>query len=248
MPGFPQDANGYLWWKQSRAVVATALANQSPLLPTGRQVSLASMPAPAPSRLSIPPAVLALALLCAVPELILLGADWGLWGSARWRPLAYAEGAFWAGLLHGWTPNYAAQPVAMFLTYAWLHAGPGHLLGNLGALLWLGPDLAARLGPGRFLALWLAGVLGGAAAFGLLASSPAPMVGASGALFGLAAATAVETARGQGWRRGLVLVAGLLALNLAAWAAAGGQLAWETHLGGMVAGGVAARALRRRAG
>jgi membrane associated rhomboid family serine protease len=192
----------------------------------------------------IPPAVWCLTLLCALPELVLLGADAGLWGSARWRPLAYAQGAFWAGLLHGWTPNYTAQPVLMFVTYAWLHAGPLHLLGNLGALLWLGPDLAARLGARRFLALWVAGSLGGGGAFGLLATSPAPMVGASGALFGLAAAAAVQAARG--WRQGLAFAAGLLLLNLAAWTMAGGNLAWETHLGGMAAGGAAMAVLRRR--
>jgi membrane associated rhomboid family serine protease len=206
------------------------------------------MPETQPSALphglrAIPPAVWGLAAACALPELVLLGADWGLWGSARWRPLAYAQGAFWAGLLHGWWPNYPAQPALMFLTYAWLHAGALHLLGNLGALLWLGPDLARQLGARRFLALWGAGMLGGAAAFGLLATTPAPMVGASGALFGLAAAAAAQAARH--WRHGLALMAGLAALNLAAWLAAGGQLAWETHLGGMVAGGAAMAVWRR---
>lgn len=206
-------------------------------------------PALPPARIralrTIPPVVWCLAAACALPELLLQGADWGLWGSARWRPLAYAQGAFWAGLLHGWWPNYAAQPALMFLTYAWLHAGAAHLAGNLGALLWLGPDLARRLGTGRFLALWAAGSLGGAAAFGLLATSPAPMVGASGALFGLAAAAAVQAARG--WRHGLLLLAGLAALNLAAWVLAGGHLAWQTHLGGMAAGAAVMAAWRRDA-
>lgn len=194
----------------------------------------------------LPGIVGAILLLCLLPELVLQGADGGLWGSARWRPLAYAQGAFWAGLLHGWTPNYAAQPALMFLTHAWLHAGAAHLAGNLGALVWLGPGLARRLGPWRFLALWLAGTLGGGAAFGLLATSPAPMVGASGALFGLAAAAAVRAARN--WRHGLALMAGLAALNLLAWVAAGGNLAWETHLGGMAAGAAVMAVWRRRGG
>lgn len=192
---------------------------------------------------AVPAVVWCLAALCLLPELVLQGADWGLWGSARWRPLAYAQGAFWAGLLYGWLPNYPGQPVLMFLTYAWLHAGIGHLLGNLGALFWLAPDLAARLGPWRFLALWGAGMLGGAALFAALPTSAAPMVGASGALFGLAGAAAVMAARS--WRQGLLLALGLVALNLAAWVAAGGHLAWQAHLGGMLAGAAALPLLRR---
>jgi membrane associated rhomboid family serine protease len=191
---------------------------------------------------AVPPVVWCLAALCALPELVLQGADWGLWGSARWRPLAYAQGAFWAGLLYGWMPNYPGQPVLMFFTYAWLHAGIGHLLGNLGALFWLGPDLARRLGPWRLLALWGAGMLGGAALFAGLPTTASPMVGASGALFGLAGAAAVVAARN--WRQGLLLALGLVALNVAAWVSAGGHLAWQAHVGGMLAGAAALPFLR----
>ena len=185
--------------------------------------------------------MLVLALLSAVPELLLLGADWGVWGSARWRPYAYQNGAFWAGLLHGWRPNYAAQPVTMFASYGWLHAGPGHLAGNLGVLIWLGPQTVARFGQNGFAALWATCLLGGAAAFALLTSSPAPMVGASGALFGLAGAWLVEEVRRTRSlhakvMRGGVILSALLALNAAAWALQGGHLAWETHLGGLAAG------------
>ena len=210
--------------------------------PPPRQASLAPMPAPVPAiRLPVPPAVLALALLCAVPELALLGADWGLWGSARWRPLAYQNGAFWAGLLYGWRPNYAAQPVTMFFTYAWLHAGPGPLAGNLLALVWLGPRVVARHGTLGLALLWGAATLGGAAAFGLITTNPAPMVGASGALFGLAAAWTVAEVQGaRGLRaraiRALGITLSLVALNAATWALQGGHLAWETHLGGFLAG------------
>ena len=209
------------------------------------------MPAafPATSRLPIPPAVLVLALLSALPELLLLGADGGFWGSARWRPLAYQNGAFWAGLLHGWQPNYAAQPVTMFFTYAWLHAGPGHLAGNLLALVWLGPGVVARRGTAGLALLWATATLGGGAAFGLLTANPAPMVGASGALFGLAAAWTVAEVRDcTGIRprviRALGLTLLLVGLNAAAWLLQGGHLAWETHLGGFLAGLALAAAWR----
>lgn len=240
---FPLRASGFPGQKQSQSKVETAPPNQAPLLRPGRQVSLLRMPAPFPAmtRLPLPPAVLVLVLLAALPELVLLGADWGLWGSARWRPLAYQNGAFWAGLLHGWTPNYAAQPVTMFLSYAWLHAGPGHLAGNLLALAWLGPGVVARRGTLGLILLWIAATLGGAAAFGLLATTPAPMVGASGALFGLAAAWTVTEVQGcSGPRARVVRAVGiillLIALNAATWVLQGGRLAWEAHLGGFLAG------------
>jgi membrane associated rhomboid family serine protease len=190
---------------------------------------------------SIPAAVWGIALLCAVPELVLTGADWGLWGTARWRPYAYQNGAFWAGLLHGWRPNYTAQPVVMFASYGWLHAGLGHLGGNLLVLIWLGPKMQARFGTWGFAALWGVGLLGGAAGFALLTASPSPMVGASGALFGLFGAWLVEDVRHvPGLRakavRALLLLGGILALNAATWALQDGHLAWETHLGGLVAG------------
>ncbi len=189
----------------------------------------------------VAPVIWGVLLLCLLPELLLLGADLGLWGSARWRPLAYQNGAFWAGLLQGWRPNYAAQPVVMFASYGWLHAGPVHLLGNLAALVWLGPVVLARVGARGFVILWAAALLAGAAGFALLTRGPAPMVGASGALFGLAGAWLVTEARSLPDRRariwrGLGLLAGILALNAAAWALQGGHLAWETHLGGLVAG------------
>jgi membrane associated rhomboid family serine protease len=186
-----------------------------------------------------------LATLCVIPELVLLGADHGLWGSAYWRTLAYTQGAFWAGLLYGWTPNYPQQPVTMFFSHAWLHAGPGHLAGNMFALFWLGPQVAARRGNGGLLLIWCASVLGGGLAFGLLTSSPAPMVGASGALFGLAADWLVHEVRHtKGSRakaaRAMGIVVLLVALNVVVWVFQGGQLAWETHLGGFLSGLAAA--------
>ena len=202
----------------------------------------------------LPGIVWGLILLCLLPELVLQGADHGLWGSARWRPLAYQNGAFWAGLLYGWRPNYGLQPGTMFLTYAWLHAGLGHLAGNLLVLVWLGPVIVARMGAWGVAAVWLAATLGGAAAFGALTTSPAPMVGASGALFGLAGASIVCDGRvrrctGTGLLKAtataLGMGLGLAAFNLAAWVMLSGQLAWETHLGGALAGATMALLWRR---
>lgn len=211
--------------------------------------------APPPDRPAPPPGsrrragLILLAAALALPELLLWGADLGLWGSARWRPMAYSWGAFWAGLLHGWQSNFPLQPWTMFLSYGALHAGPVHLAGNLAALAWLGPRVAERAGRAGFWQIWGAAWLGGAVAFGLLSRQAAPMVGASGALFGLAAALLVWEAQArQGRRRlawALAAVLGLALLNLVDWALHGGRLAWQTHLGGVLAGAAVAAVWRR---
>lgn len=186
---------------------------------------------------------LALLSVLLVPELLLWGADLGLWGSAAWRPTALQYGAFWVGLLGDWRSNYALQPMLMFVTYALLHAGPGHLLGNLVVLVPLLDEVAGWLGAQRAALVGLAAVVGGAAAFGLLAREPSPMVGASGLAFGLAGAlVAREAARPGGGRRAALMALGLAAINLAAWLLVD-RVAWETHAGGSLAGGAAAWAL-----
>lgn len=208
---------------------------------------------PAPS--SVPDMVrrhwltLALAALVSAVEIALAGAERGFWGSPRWRVLAYLNGGFWAGLIRdGWTGNFVLQPASMFLTHPLLHAGLSHLATNVVALVALGALVRARAGQ-RGLALILgASVLGGAAAFAAFGPLGQPMVGASGALFGLAGALLVWPAQ-TGWRAGTVpwdmlgLALALLALNLLAAWLANWQLAWEAHVGGFMAGALAGWAM-----
>lgn len=184
--------------------------------------------------------------LCSLIELTLQAADHGIVGSAIWRPLAYQYAGFWAGLLHSWQPNYALQPALMFFTYPFLHAGASHLIGNMLTLAWLGQIAQTRLGTRGFLLLYLASMLGGGALFGLLSHSPAPMVGASGAIFGLMGAwtfwdwqsrTETAASRWQAHWPTLAILLGLALFNLANWALLDGILAWQTHLGGFLAGG-----------
>ena len=150
---------------------------------------LAAPPRPAPPANALSGIVLwGLILLPVVIETLLQAADFGLGGSPLWRGFAYQNGAFWAGLLHDWRPNYPGQPLAMFLSYAVLHDGAGHLAGNMLTLWLLGRRLLQKIGTRNFLSLYLISAIGGGAGFGLLSQSPHPMVGASGALFGLAGA------------------------------------------------------------
>jgi len=181
--------------------------------------------------------VLGLIALCCVIEVVLYAADLGLIGSTRWRMLWLQNGAFWAGLLRDWQPNYSAQPWAMFGTYAFLHAGPMHLLGNMVTLLWVGPTLLQRLGTANFALLWAGSACGGAVGFTLLSNTPAPMVGASGAIFGLFGALTALDYLDRGRLSAVINMTGILvALNIVMLIVERGTLAWETHLGGYLSG------------
>lgn len=179
----------------------------------------------------------ALLCLCCGLELILMAADAGLIGSRRWRMLALQNGAFWSGLLRDWQANYPYQPLAMFGTYSALHTGAMHLIGNMIALIWLGPTLIDRLGQGRFSLLWILSAFGGALCFALLSKTPVPMVGASGAIFGLFGALTALDYRTRGQLSAVFAMSAALAvLNIATLILERGSLAWETHLGGYLAG------------
>src|SRR5438067_13614244 len=75
------------------------------------------------------------------------------------------------------------------LTSTFLHAGWLHLLSNLVYLAVFGPPVERRLGPARFALLYLmSAVLGSLAYLVAQPSSPAPAIGASGAIAGVIAA------------------------------------------------------------
>ena len=182
-----------------------------------------------------------LILVCIAVELILTLGDLGLTGQTRLRALAYEYGGFWPGLLGNWTQNYPGQDYLMFLTYSFLHSGWIHLTINMVTLWSLGRPVMARVGGTGFVLLYLASILGGATGYALLAPDLQPMVGASGALFGLAGGLLAwmyvdRFTYGQGLLPVAQAVGVLIVLNLVLWWAMSGQLAWQTHLGGFVSG------------
>ncbi len=190
-------------------------------------------------------AIVVIILICSLIEAALSLGDMGVLPMGRLRQTVYEFFGFWPGLLGRWTPNYPLQPYTMFLTYCFLHSGPVHLLVNMITLYSLGCAVLDRVGTRGFVVLYAAAVLGGALGFGLLAKTTSPMVGASGGLFGLAGGVLAWnyvdrfSADRRLWPVGRA-VAGLLALNLILWWLMDGLLAWQTHLGGFLAGWVAA--------
>jgi membrane associated rhomboid family serine protease len=194
---------------------------------------------------------LAIILVCAAIELTFQLADRGVIATPRLRFLAYTYGGFWPGLLSDWRPNFPGQSVAMFLTYSVFHGGFWHFLFNMITLLSLGGAVLERGGMTRYITIYVAAILGGAVVYGLLAPNYNPMVGASGALFGLVGAlvawdTAERRALRLTLRPVLRIILILAVMNLVLWWAMNGQLAWQTHLGGFLAGAAAAALLGER--
>ncbi len=187
------------------------------------------------------PVLLWLVGITALPEIVLTLAGGGLFGMGDLRRAALTYGAFWNGIFHGWQQVYPGQREVMFVTYALLHGGLMHLVANMVVVLALGGIAVARLGQWGFLQLYIFSAIGGGGAYALIATSTSPMVGASGAVFGLIGAwkywdwqylRAAGAPLGPLWRQ----LVGLGLLNVILWLALSGLLAWEAHLGGFVVG------------
>ncbi|MFN4056810.1 MAG: rhomboid family intramembrane serine protease [Roseinatronobacter sp.] len=157
------------------------------------------------------------------------------------RGIALGYGAFWGGLLRGWDALFVTQPTTMFISYAFLHGGLLHLVGNMIAVLALGGIVVARIGQAGFLLLYGVCAVGGAVGFTIFSSTDAPMVGASGAVFGLIGAWKfwewqLRQHFGSPMRPLWRSLLGLVLLNLLLWLLLSGLLAWEAHLGGFITG------------
>ena len=199
----------------------------------------------------MPRALLLLVGFIALVEVALSLGDSGILFDPSLRSRVFIAGAFWAELLHGTRPLFAAQPATMFVSHALLHGSMLHMVMNMAILLALGRFVADRYGPGTVLPVFLIGAVAGGAAFGLLASGAYPMVGASGAVFAFLGIWIVwdwRRHRAAGAPVGPVLrrVVVLAGLNVAFYVGLKGMLAWEAHLGGFLAGLVAGGWLESR--
>ena len=107
-----------------------------------------------------------------------------------------------------------------------------HLLFNMYSLFIFGPILERLVGRSRFLALYLLSGFGGSVGVLLLAPQT-PVVGASGAIFGLFGAFFIIQRRLGGTNVQLLV---LLGLNLVIGFIPGFNIAWQAHLGGLIVG------------
>jgi membrane associated rhomboid family serine protease len=126
----------------------------------------------------------------------------------------------------------AFEPWRMF-TSIFAHANVLHLLLNMYTLWVFGSALEPLLGRARYLALFLISGFAGSLGVLLIASPLVPVVGASGAIFGLFGAFLIIQRR-LGGNATQMLV--LLAINLGIGFLPGFNIAWQAHVGGLIGG------------
>ncbi|MFG2263244.1 rhomboid family intramembrane serine protease [Streptomyces sp. NPDC048720] len=126
-----------------------------------------------------------------------------------------------------------------FLSSMFTHQEIWHIAFNMLSLWWIGGPLEAALGRARYLALYFVSGLAGGALTYLLEGPSTASLGASGAIFGLFGATAVLMRRLNYDMRPVIA---LLVINLIITFGWGG-IAWQAHIGGLVAGVVTGYAM-----
>lgn len=141
--------------------------------------------------------------------------------------------------LAGESPSVSA--LTPLLGHVFFHYGVLHLLMNALAFMQAAPFVARRMGDLRFLILFFASAIGGAAGFVLInPASQVGMVGASGAICGvfgayfLSVRPTPRAALADPQVRNAML--SFLAINVVLMAFLPLPIAWEAHLGGFVTG------------
>lgn len=193
---------------------------------------------PAGIRQQLPLWVIAVIAICCLAELALVLGN--IVYDPRLRTFVFIVGGFWSPVFWANQGAYPGQPVVMFLTYGLLHSGLMHLAMNMISLAVLARELKRMMSPLRMFLIYAVSQIAAAVLFAIMDPQAGPMVGASGAIFGLAGAlvgyAAVVGLRrkrpmGQLWRG----VMWLLVLNVGLTILMP-SIAWQAHLGGALAG------------
>lgn len=196
--------------------------------------------AAAPDRIHprLPFWIKAVIVLCCAVQAAIMAAD--VLGYPIVRQASLFLGGFWSPVVwagHGIFPGHL---LTMFVTYGFLHAGLLHLGMNMLSLVAIARELHRLIGPRRMAVVYAVSQVAAALLFAVMTPDGGPMIGASGAIFGLAGAL-IGCAAVTGWRRRRPLgqlwrgVALMVVLNVALTVLMP-SIAWEAHLGGAVAG------------
>jgi membrane associated rhomboid family serine protease len=144
------------------------------------------------------------------------------------------------------TAQLAQQPWTI-ISSIFVHGGFGHILFNMISLYFLGSFFFRAVGERSFLAVFFLGGLAGNALFLLLVPPNVIGIGASGAIFAIGGALAVLVPRVPVYILfipiAMPLWVAILIFFLLSFLFAG--VAWQAHLGGVLAGVVAGFILRR---
>ena len=144
-------------------------------------------------------------------------------------PLGYlfTNSMFYAPLF---TPFEPWRMITAGFVHDW--SSPWHILLNSYAIWIFGQQLEPLLGKFRFFVLYMVSIFGGSVAVLWLSNPQTPVVGASGALFGLMGAFFVVIRTLGGNTTQIFL---LIAINFSMGLFVSG-ISWEGHLGGLVTG------------
>jgi membrane associated rhomboid family serine protease len=162
------------------------------------------------------------------------------------------------------TPNWANHVLAdqlvpwefTLVTYSFLHASWLHILGNMTFLWVLGDDVEIALGHARFFLFYFLCAVGAALVHFISApSSNVPLIGASGAIAGIVSAYLMLHPCRKIWVLALMRIPIKLAAQwvLGFWIllqflnlllATESDVAWWTHIGGLIAGTISVVVLR----
>ncbi len=165
----------------------------------------------------------------------------------EWRSTAFLLFAFFPlELSTPYKELFFGQNLLMFFSYSLLHGNFFHMVINVAIFFALGKQIEEQLGMINFILIFVSTAIAGAVAYQVLASgNPAPMVGASGGVFGF-----------FGFLKGqelflrikkhltilpfLNLVLGLVVLHIVLFLLHPSiipfQIGWHSHLGGFVFG------------
>jgi membrane associated rhomboid family serine protease len=153
-----------------------------------------------------------------------LATDWEMLGGARTSSgqiIGVAAGQWYRMITSAFLPGTG-------------NLGIVDILFNMWALLIVGPAMERTLGAVRYLSVYLVSAIGGSVLYYLLVAPNQPALGASGAIFGLFGAWFVLSRRlGLDSRQVVFLIVLNLGISFAL-----PFIAWQAHVGGLVAGGL----------
>lgn len=194
----------------------------------------------------LPPAVVALVLVIIGIEVVFsLGARGiiGGPGAIGWRIDAIQSYAFSSEIL-AWmweTGRWPLEHVMRFLSYVFVHGAFTHALFVCVFVLAMGKMVGEVMGDLAMVLIFLGSGIGGAVGYGLLVSSPAPLIGGFPAVYGLIGGFTFILWRslalvGAQQSRAFTLIAFLMGIQLVFGLLFGGQPDWVADLSGFATG------------
>ncbi|MFH1647858.1 MAG: rhomboid family intramembrane serine protease [Chloroflexota bacterium] len=149
----------------------------------------------------------------------------------------------------GLIPAAFSQRPWTLITAMFVHAGFGHIFGNMLTLFFFGRFLSRLVGDKKFLLVYFVGGIVGNLLYLLLGNPLSIAVGASGAVYAIAGTLVVLTpnVRVLLWFFIPMPLWVVVVVFFLLWSFIPG-VAWQAHLGGLLVGAVAGYFFRRRGG